>query len=369
MSVYRPKGSKTLWVRYRGPVDERHPRGEYRVNAKTNDEKKATAFLKDELRKVANHAAGEASYVEPKRTRATIGELLDAKVKHDEVQGKKGLRQLKVKVEHVKRLLGSVRANELRANTITRYIEQRRREAKSSETTIADATIDRELETLRPAFRLAGLDQLCPRIERLCKAGANARQGFIEPWEHEAILKELPSDVLKDICRWAWLTGSRRGEILSLTWGCYSAADGMIRLEASKTKTGKARMYPVDGGLLEILKRRMAARVSTSADELVFHNQGGRVGDFYGSFARACERAKVQGKTFHDYRRSAIRQMNQAGQARHIIKAFSGHRTDEVFNRYSIGSEAELRAALAAREAMDAAALKKYAEGKVLKFK
>lgn len=233
---------------------------------------------------------------------------------------------------------------------------------------VAPATLDRELETIRPAYKLAGLLHLCPEIERLCKVGTNARQGFIEPWEHEAIIREMPSEVLKDVCRWAWLTGARRGEILSLTWACYSAADGMIRLEASKTKTGKARMYPVDGGLLEILKRRQAARVSTSSGALVFHVEGGKVGDFYCSFARACKRAGVEGRTFHDYRRSAIRQMNQAGQARHIIKAFSGHTTDEVFNRYSIGSEAELRAALAARETYDAAAMKKHHEGKVLQF-
>jgi integrase len=221
---------------------------------------------------------------------------------------------------------------------------------------------------LRPPYRLAKLEHICPRVERLCKAGSNARQGFVEPWEHERIVQELPSEVLKDICRWAWLTGSRRNEILTLTWGCYSEGD-MMRLEAKNTKSGRPRMYPVQGGLLEILGRRMQARRSTSPAELIFHGgHGERVGDFWGSFARACKRAGVEGRTFHDYRRSAIRQMNQAGQPRHIIKAFSGHTTDEVFNRYSIGSETELRAALAAREAMDADALKKYADGKVLKF-
>jgi integrase len=368
MSVYRPKGSRTLWVRYRGPVDERHPRGEYRVNAKTNDEKKAAAFLKDELRKVANHAVGESAYVEPKRTRATIAELLDEKLRHDEALGRKGLRPLKHHVAHVKELLGHVRANELRPAAITRYIETRRKQAAAAETTVADATLDRELETLRPAYALAEIEHLCPKIQRLVKVGTNARQGFVEPWEHEAIIAAMPSDVLRDVCRWAWLTGSRRNEILSLVWRNYSAADGMMRLDAANTKTGRSRKYPVEGELLAIIKRRLAARVSTSADELVFHVRGRRIGDFWNTFDRACIAAKVQGRTFHDYRRSAIRQMSQAGVPRHLIMAFSGHTTDSVFNRYSIGSETELRAALAAREAMDAKALKQYADGKVLNF-
>jgi integrase len=336
------------------------------VNTRTNDEKKAKAFLAEELRKVANHTAGESSYVEPRRTRATVADLLDAKVADDELRGRKGIRQLKVKVAHVKRLLGSVRANDLRADRLSWYVQKRRAEAAAAETTIANATLDRELETIRPAFKLAGLERFAPPFERLCKAGTNARQGFIEPWEHERIVAEVPSEVLRDVCRWAWLTGARRGEILALTWGDYS--EGWVVLHASRTKTGKVRKYPAEGEILEILKRRLAARVSTSPDALIFHVNGGKVGDFYGSFARACARAGVVGKTFHDYRRSAIRQMSLGGVARHLVKAFSGHTTDEVFNRYSIGSEAELRAALEAREAADAAALKKHAEGKVLKF-
>jgi hypothetical protein len=50
---------------------------------------------------------------------------------------------------------------------------------------------------------------------------------------------------------------------------------------------------------------------------------------------------------WHNTRHSAVTNLINAGVPRHEAKTVSGHTTDEVFNRYSIGTEQQ-RAALRA---------------------
>jgi hypothetical protein len=49
---------------------------------------------------------------------------------------------------------------------------------------------------------------------------------------------------------------------------------------------------------------------------------------------------------WHNTRHSAVTNLTNAGVLRHEAKTVSGHTTDEVFNRYSIGTEQPQRAAL-----------------------
>jgi hypothetical protein len=64
-----------------------------------------------------------------------------------------------------------------------------------------------------------------------------------------------------------------------------------------------------------------------------------------------CDRTtKYQGRIFHDLRRSAVRNMVQAGVAPQIAKRISGHATDSIFQRDSILLTDDLAAALAQTE-------------------
>lgn len=51
-------------------------------------------------------------------------------------------------------------------------------------------------------------------------------------------------------------------------------------------------------------------------------------------------------RLFHYLRRSACRNMVNAGVAQNLAMKISGHRTDAMFKRYAIGDEADLRPAL-----------------------
>jgi integrase len=51
----------------------------------------------------------------------------------------------------------------------------------------------------------------------------------------------------------------------------------------------------------------------------------------------------LPGLLVHDLRRSAVRRMEQAGVPRSVAMKLTGHRTESVYRRYAITSDADLR--------------------------
>ncbi len=229
----------------------------------------------------------------------------------------------------------------------------------------ARSTVQKELAALKRSLNLAVERGLLPYRVMFPRLGEikNARQEFIEAWEWALLRPELP-EYWQDMGDMALAMGWRcKGELRTLTWAQVDLDRGMVRLERYQTKNNDARLYPFTEAptVKAALERR---RTYTDGVEqrtgktvsLVFHVDGRRLdasgaGPFYKPWRAACKKAAVLGadgqpKRPHDFRRSAVRNLETGGVPRSIAKRLVGHRTDSMYERYSIIIADDLRNAV-----------------------
>ena len=177
----------------------------------------------------------------------------------------------------------------------------------------------------------------------------NARKEFFEHSEYLAMREALPA-FLKPVLAFAYFTGSRRGEILSLKWEQVDLLSAVVRLEVGTTKNKQGRIIPLAPALLEILKmHRQKTLQEFPLCAVVFHRDGETIERFNKEWNAAAKAAGfVDGKgkptkLFHDNRRSAIRNLVRAGIPEDVSMKISGHRTRSIFSRYNVSTESDIR--------------------------
>lgn len=274
----------------------------------------------------------------PEARRRTVGELLDALEQDYAIRGKASKANLSL-ISVVRGSFGDRMADALKDDDITAYVARLRRQKTS------DKTLKNHLQVLKQAFTDAKLVPPCaPELEN-----GNVRTGFLIRAEFDSLYSQLPED-LKDFALFAYLTGWRKGAITKLEWS--DVRDGNIYLRAKHSKNGQPYFVPLAGELSDLVERRKQARAITTAtgtvlSRLVFHREGIAVADFDKSWATACKHSGCEGTLFHDLRRSAARNLIRAGVHRAVAKNIIGHKTDSMFERYNITSEADLTDAVA----------------------
>src|SRR5439155_587286 len=97
-------------------------------------------------------------------------------------------------------------------------------------------------------------------------------------------------DYLRDFARFPYLTGWRKGEIISLKWTDVDREAGAIRLWPEAAKTGRGRTVMLEGDLAELIDRRWETRLfekdgNVRVTALVFYRGGKPVGDFKKAWA------------------------------------------------------------------------------------
>jgi len=302
-------------------------------------EKKA----KQQLRKRLGEIATER-FIGPSEERLTVGELLDALETHLETKGARGNSHGSA-IKEARRFFAEERALSLNGARIERYQAEELR----AEQPKAPATINRVVGALKQAFNLARKQDRISRVPYFPMLRENnARQGFFEHADFEAVAAVLPSDYA-DAARFAYLTGWRKGEILPLGWDAIDRSAGEARLRTSKNDHG--RVIPLEGELATLVDRRWQAREwkdengVAHVSPLVFHRKGQPLGDFRKAWATACKKAGCPSRLFHDLRRTAVRNMVRAGVPQSVAMSISGHRTVSMFLRYNITSNADQREA------------------------
>ena len=91
-----------------------------------------------------------------------------------------------------------------------------------------------------------------------------------------------------------------------------------------------------------------------------FTPKGEIIENFRKAWSAACKKVGLQGKLFHDFRKTGIRSIVRSGVPEVVAMAISGHRTRSVFDRYNVVSEDDLK--LAARRVETYTKAKREAE-------
>jgi integrase len=306
-----------------------------RESARSPDRAEALRLLK---KRQGDIVSGKFGGLGPERVK--MSQLFDDLLEEHKRQERKSYPQTESRVRlHLKPAFGDIRAADLGSQRIHTYIA-RRRESKA-----ANATINRELESLKRALVLGSRCDP-PKVVRLTHvpmlAENNTRTGFLDDGGYLRLRNELP-EYLRPLFVVAYHVGSRLGELRGLQWQQVDLAVKQIRLESGTTKNGRGRTLPIYGemnGWLSMQKTITTAKFPKCL--YVFQHEGKPIGEFRKTWASACKRAGVPGLLFHDLRRSAIRNMRLAGIAENVAMQISGHLTRSVFERYNIVSSRDL---------------------------
>jgi len=274
-------------------------------------------------------------------------ELAENFLRDYRINQKKSLKRAEGSVNHLKKVFQGTRATEITTPVIDEYIEMR------MDTGAANATINRELSALKRMLNL-GAEQSPPLVDKgrtpkiKMLAENNVRKGFFEHDQFIAVRSALPK-YLRNFVTIAYKEGWRLEEIEALTWDQVDRKLGIIRLEPGETKNDDARVAYLDDEEKGIIDEQWSLRKQAFSRRgklfpWVFLNRygTGRIKDFYKSWRKACKAAGVPGKFFHDFRRSAVRNMVRAGVPENVAMKISGHKTRSVFDRYNIVNDADL---------------------------
>jgi len=387
--VFSCQGSSVFWCAYMAKGKE------VRESTGEQDPRKAEKFPKRRLREVENDREAIRQFIGPVAEKIVVACGVAApaerkancecllcglerhlllggdKKKQMPVNGKLSTQENGI-IKRLQRDFAGTLAIRLTANQVDSYIERLLVDEE-----YAKASVNRITQKLGQAYNLAiRRNRLSsdhkPDIRQLSEKD-NVRQGFFEPSEFLLLKPALP-EYLQDFAHFGYVAGMRSGEIKSLEW---SRTDShTIRLRAVDAKTGKPRSVPIEGEIAEIIERRRAL----AQGPWIFHLDGEPIGDFRKAWQRACvltglgafyccqcdvkldancqcpqcerkwdgqEVAPVyRGKLFHDFRRTAVRDMLRRGVNPDVIRSLTGHETLSMLSRYNITDDRDQRAAL-----------------------
>jgi len=216
----------------------------------------------------------------------------------------------------------------------------------------ANAEINRELALLKRMFTLAvqgGKLHAKPHIPMLQED--NIRKGFFEREQFESVRDHLPASI-QPVVTFAYLTGWRlTSEILPLEWRQVDWLGRVVRLDPGTTKNKEGRSFPFTAALEALLVEELAEheRLKRAGRIVpyVFHRDGERIRSVRGAWKAACTAAGVPGRILHDFRRTAVRNLERAGVPRSAAMAMVGHKTESIYRRYAIVDSGALKDAAA----------------------
>ena len=324
----------------------------YYVNGRPRRESSRTDRFSEAKRMLEERKGRAAAGLPVPRRMDRIGydEVADDLRRHYETTGDRDLSEADDRLKQLAKFFAGRRVVDIDGALANRYVERRQEEGR------ANGTINRELDVLSRMLRFATENNKLLRVPILHKLKeADPRKGFCERPAFEAIRRHLRPD-LQVALTVAYVFGWRmQSEVLTLTLSQLDLETGTLRLEPGTTKNDDARDVYLTPELQRLLAeqvvrvKQLARRLNRIVPYLFPHLTGRYAGeqlqDFRKSWETASRRAGQVGLLQHDMRRSAVRNLVNAGVAERVAMTMTGHKTRSVFDRYHIVSPADLKEA------------------------
>jgi integrase len=327
------KRGNTWWIKY-------HKNGKpYYESTHTDKEKEAKRLLQKREGDIAQGKTPGIYYDKVKFDRIAELYLTDYKLKE-----RKTLSKAERCVRYLKEAFDGLPVTDITTDKVNNYMLQRQEDGA------ANGTINRELAALKRMLNL-GAQQTPPLVERVLyitmKPESSPREGFFKPDEFKALRDNLP-EYLKGIVTFGYRTGWRISEILNLTWSKVDLEECTVQLEKGTTKNGDGRIIYLDEELKGIfIEQHKKQKALKTIIPYVFMNESGtdRIKDIRGSWDKACKKAGLGKRLFHDFRRTAVRNLTRSGTPEKVVMNITGHKTRSVFDRYNITDTKDLEEA------------------------
>jgi integrase len=199
----------------------------------------------------------------------------------------------------------------------------------------------------------------------------NARQGFFEVEQFEAVLRHLPAP-LQTVATFAYFTGWRRSEILGLEWSRVDRKAGIVRLDVgtTKNKDGREFIYRDIADVKRVIDQQWEKHEGAEEGEGIPRVRFGPTGEgrddlparlssegeahqeLSQGVAEGVRVGRVPGSAHARFPRTAVRNLERAGVSRSVATAITGHKTEAVYRRYAIVSSGDLADAARKLQAM-----------------
>ncbi len=262
--------------------------------------------------------------------------------------GSRNMREAEKRLKHLDRFFSGRRIASIGGAEVTAYVAKRQAEG------VANGTINRELAVLTKMLRLAyenGKLLRLPLVRKLKEAPP--REGFFEREAFEAVHRYLRPDLQVAVSLPYTLGWRIQSEVLNLERRQVDLEAGTLRLEPGSTKNEDGRVVYLTPELkalltaqierVRVLERQMGRIIPYVFPHLTGRLKGRRITDFRKAWTTACRKAGVPGMLRHDFRRTAVRNMVNAGVPERVAMKVTGHRTRSVFDRYHIVSPGDLQ--------------------------
>ncbi|MBZ5543377.1 MAG: tyrosine-type recombinase/integrase [Acidobacteriia bacterium] len=247
----------------------------------------------------------------------------------------------------------------------------------------ADATRNRIRALLSLTYKLAirhrKVKENPARLVAALPEG-NPRQGFVIDSQYSKLAQACPTVWLRAMLAVGYTFGWRVGELTNLRVRQVDLAARTVRLEPGTTKNMEGRTIKLTGECYELVKACIGDK--DSAAYLFTRADGKPVRTYRGAWEQLCVRAglgrficrtckgpgpatgatgrccptcakagqvgifRYEGLLFHDLRRSAVRNLERSAVPRSVAMKITGHKTEAVYRRYAIVSEADLAEAI-----------------------